>query len=128
MSNVLEIVSKYSIIPHLYLKHLMKFFEIDVKITMIDIVEFSIGRIRNTKNNIGTTMQYPVIPEFSSFPSVALGCLRTLVSNRFKENYIFENHLESFRNYYSNYFSLKVLLFYQLSRINTYSLNKSMNY
>ena len=32
MSNVLEIVSKYSIIPHLYLKHLMKFFEIDVKI------------------------------------------------------------------------------------------------
>ena len=62
MSNVLEIVSKYSIIPLLYLKQLMKFFEIDVKITMIDIVEFSIGRIRNTKNHIGTTVQYPVIP------------------------------------------------------------------
>ena len=128
MSYVLELVKKYFTNFSFYLKHLMKFFEIDVKITMIDIVEFSIGRIRNTKNNIGTTVQYPVIPEFFSFPSVALGCLRTLVSNRFKENYIFENHLESFRNYYSNCFSLKLLLFYQLNRINTYSLNKSMNY
>ena len=50
------------------------------------------------------------------------------VSNRFKEHYIFWKYIESFRYYYSNYFSLEVLLYYQLSRVNTYSLNESMNY
>ena len=40
----------------------MKFFEIDVKIKIIGIEEFSISRVRNSKNNIGITVQDPAIP------------------------------------------------------------------
>ena len=49
----------------------MKFIEIDEKSKIFEIVELSISRILNTKNNIGIAVQYLAKPEFPSLPAVA---------------------------------------------------------
>ena len=80
------IVSKYlnSFNPHVYLHHLIKFIDTDVIIIIICIVKFSIGRIGNTKKDIGIAVQCQAIPEFPFLPAVALACPRFFVSNRLK--------------------------------------------